>query len=851
MASWTDSIPQFNPYVQQLPVEAMVEVGMEKQRRYDEGIQKIQSYVDNIAGLDVVRDIDKAYLQTKLNELGGKLMTVAAGDFSNYQLVNSVGGMANQITKDKYVQNAVGSTAWYRKELAAMEKARSEGKSSEANIYDFNEKANKWLTSNELTYKFNDRYTPYTDVKKKALEAIKALHPNLEKYDIPFEVIDGKINTRKIADAMQRYKIEGVSEKQIQQAIYATMTPDDVNQLGIDARYQFRGVTPEQLTQRATNNYTSTRNDAIASIAFLRKQRGITTDPNKISSIDDSIDYYEELIGKDGKPGKLDEELANNLRDAQNDPNGVKLSLYKDAFVKELGNAFTWKNQEMEYVESPHKKQENFRTEMAFKQQVENRQRYEFSVTTAQKERELQMKAEEIAVKKAEVYGIDSPWTEIGNPTDNALMSEKLFADHVSSVGSTIESEKGRLRTKGYTDDQINSMLKAYADNPNKPNVPANAISSLQSIWKNENYSKSLEQFQKRKKAEAEAQVKKDPKYAKIIEESDRFVNTINGGKPIVFPDGTSISAKEMGDKLLKNEAVMLNLGFGNIGYLDRKTNKMQKISNQENGKYVRNVPGSLYYKVQQVLGYVNKKKEVFTKVDDNYKNVLAPFAQEFVPQIKALGSDKNGAPTALTRQQLSGLITARSMQGVAADDNCDIGEASAMLTDENAKNTQVFIHQNGDKYEIWMKNLSDPSNIQKISVSQTEVAQRFGPGYVNPRTQETYRVNVGAGNTNINRNPTEAFLQQKFGNFPNVSRYNITADLDRDVDNPDLYIPYINVKKKDGRYATFEISGDNKLRRLGFDQAISQLDGLTDKNLIDIIKELYPNYDISQLETK
>jgi hypothetical protein len=28
MASFTDAIPQFNPYIQQLPVEAMVSVGM-------------------------------------------------------------------------------------------------------------------------------------------------------------------------------------------------------------------------------------------------------------------------------------------------------------------------------------------------------------------------------------------------------------------------------------------------------------------------------------------------------------------------------------------------------------------------------------------------------------------------------------------------------------------------------------------------------------------------------------------------------------------------------------------------------------------------------------------------------
>ena len=122
MASYTDQIPKFNPYIQQLPIEAMVQVGMEKQRRYDEGLQKIQTNIDNVAGLPVVTDLQKNYLQSKLNDLGSKLKTVAAGDFSNYQLVNSVGGMAKQIGKDATIQNAVKSTAWYRKQAQEMEK---------------------------------------------------------------------------------------------------------------------------------------------------------------------------------------------------------------------------------------------------------------------------------------------------------------------------------------------------------------------------------------------------------------------------------------------------------------------------------------------------------------------------------------------------------------------------------------------------------------------------------------------------------------------------------------------------------------------------------------------------------
>ena len=101
MASFTDQIPTFNPYISQLPVDAMVKVGMEKQRRYDEGVQKIQAEIDKVGGLSIAKDSDKAYLQSKINQLGNNLKTFMASDFSDYQLVNSVAGMTGQIINDE------------------------------------------------------------------------------------------------------------------------------------------------------------------------------------------------------------------------------------------------------------------------------------------------------------------------------------------------------------------------------------------------------------------------------------------------------------------------------------------------------------------------------------------------------------------------------------------------------------------------------------------------------------------------------------------------------------------------------------------------------------------------------
>ena len=133
MASFTDQISQFNPYIQELPVEAMVQVGMAKQAQYNQGVQKIQNYIDRVSGLEIAKPQHKQYLQSLMGELGNKLKTVAAGDFSNQQLVNSVTGMTGQIVKDPIVQNAVYSTSVIKKGYSEIEAARKAGKSGKDN----------------------------------------------------------------------------------------------------------------------------------------------------------------------------------------------------------------------------------------------------------------------------------------------------------------------------------------------------------------------------------------------------------------------------------------------------------------------------------------------------------------------------------------------------------------------------------------------------------------------------------------------------------------------------------------------------------------------------------------------
>lgn len=259
MASYTDNnVPQFNEYVAQLPVEAMVKVGMGKQQKYDLGVQKIDAAVETIAGLDVIRDVDKAYLQSKVNELGNNMQAFMASDFSDSQLTNTVSGMATRVGKDRAVKTAVASTAKYRNEVKIMEEARAKGELTPENETYFSKQAQPWLNGSDVNEGFSGKYIPYFDVEKHTREVFNAMKPGSYSFDQIFET-DSRgnrifVNGQPVlSKTMKRLKKEGLFPERIQDAINQVMSEPRVSQqLDITGQYVYRGKGTEELLTQAS-----------------------------------------------------------------------------------------------------------------------------------------------------------------------------------------------------------------------------------------------------------------------------------------------------------------------------------------------------------------------------------------------------------------------------------------------------------------------------------------------------------------------------------------------------------------------------------------------------------------------
>lgn len=477
MASFTDAISQFNPYVSQLPVDAMVKVGTYKQQKYEEGVQKIQGEIDKIAGLDVVRDVDKQYLQSKLNQLGSKLKTVAAGDFSNFQLVNSVGGMATQIGKDGNVQNAVTSTVRYRKQVAEMEAARKSGKSSPENEYWFGQEVNDWMNSGDIKSQYNGRFIEYTDVRKKLIDLsekikeVENITENPFKRDAAGNVIVGKDGKPIIDDAILAVTTKGKSADKLLKMFNDGLDENDKRQLMISANYEYRGATKDTFKKDIISTYDANKKiltDETANLAVELRTNDKLSPADK-AKLEARLNDINSVLNN----GDLEKKMNADLSEIENVSNieNLKYSIYKDKFVNGLAKDLSYQSYKYEYKNNPYAQMDMERKNLQFKYDDAARQQRNFETTKAFEMMKFKYQMSQDALKAAGGQPIVTDAalpTNVDRPTLIAVEADLKAKQEArqqldATYGNTLfKNLNGPARKKA-----LDELVSKYNQNPN------------------------------------------------------------------------------------------------------------------------------------------------------------------------------------------------------------------------------------------------------------------------------------------------------------------------------------------------------------------------------------------------
>jgi len=232
MAGFADIEPtHFTPYVPQMPVDDYINAGMMLQQRYNQGVERTQSFIDNVAGMNVAGEANTQYLRGKVSQLESQVSRIAGSDFSKNSVSSQVGNLAGTIERDPVIQAGMTSAVRlqnYDKSWKDLEKDHPDQYAAGNKEY-YDQFVNDYLKQSQtkagLVYNGPTEAVAHNDYYNKLDKQLKELDPSITttispagefmyKVDknstVSRDQIDGIINTTLLADpaAQQQMKID-------------------------------------------------------------------------------------------------------------------------------------------------------------------------------------------------------------------------------------------------------------------------------------------------------------------------------------------------------------------------------------------------------------------------------------------------------------------------------------------------------------------------------------------------------------------------------------------------------------------------------------------------------------------
>lgn len=760
MASFTDQLVAFNPYIPQIPVDDYVRVGMAKQQQYNEGVQKTQAYIDSVAGLDVIKPEQKEYLQQRVGQLQGEVSKVVSQDFSNQQIVNSVGNLTSKIAGDPIVQNSVLSTQRYRAGLAAMKEAQEKGQNSPSNEFVFQQSVQRWLGDGDAKSTFTGEYEKYTDTKKPILDAINALKPNANITDIPYQtdengnLILDKHGNRQIAYATLREKMEGVSEARITQAIEAAITPQIKRQFEIDGQYQYRNLDKPALKRVTEESY----NDRLGKINDIIQ--GLTTQLNtnqdnddKKQSIQRQIEAYK-LHAKD-----LISQYKTDVETLDQNPDYYKGALHTQDEIAKYSLGYSWAKHSLTYENNPI-----FNGVMKEKAQELNYDKFRemtmyHQQTLGLKQEELNIRREALTLKYGKGQGsgqfqLDAPTlgvidqetlesvniSTLTNQVDN--MNDQLNQDKLRVIGQLpggeawIENRDGKLiyksaAAKDAAETTLKTMKEAYDKDPSKVSPAAQTFFSnsgnTEAVVKN--FQTTADNIMK----EADEKYSTSPltrtvsplrvekggtKYEfspkELVDLAAKYNNFLNANEPPTSVSPTGVPVRSPIDPNKMNQ------------FIAGLSGKEKDVISTYRSGGDRMIADAFSKAVKAVISpeaqHLAQSRSEFIK--EASRRAFTQQQQQVNPIVAYKGADQARAH--------SNFIQILNDQKAAGKSNSnalfDEGDISKMLDDKNFKNTAYSLHTKADgTYAVRFSNTTVTDRPREIDITPQQAEIWFG----------------------------------------------------------------------------------------------------------------------------
>jgi hypothetical protein len=286
---------------------------------------------------------------------------------------------------------------------------------------------------------FSGRYRKYIDVDKKWLDVMKSLHSDLLEEDMPYVTnLDGSINYGETAQAMKRMSREGVSAEKIQNALRSSLSPDELEQLNINGRYQFRNINdPAQLATLATSRTASSiaqNNKTIEDLQGALKM--YESDPDKYTKAEQGIKSLQEVNRR------LTEEMNQEIEFIKTNPEEAKGIIYKNGAIEQFASSYAWENQKSNLLTNPIRQDDWESKKFGLSQARFQQEQDEFAWNQFMDQENYKLKVDEA---NAKMFGVPGGFQVYGGKSTSVPNQRVALFKDIDNASLAVESQVNEL----------------------------------------------------------------------------------------------------------------------------------------------------------------------------------------------------------------------------------------------------------------------------------------------------------------------------------------------------------------------------------------------------------------------
>lgn len=339
-----------SPYVPPVDLGLLTNVLSYQQSKFDTNALKIQSRIDQLATMDVMKDEDREYLNNKVNNLVNNLNNLGGVNLADTNVSNSIESYASDIYQDNNVINAISSTKRIRNLQSSYEKYRTDPKLSkfysDANYTLDMANVQSYLGDGQVgsSYQGNSSATPFYDYNKDFKDIFKGLEAN------KYSKVWGS------GYYLNKETKEYVSAEQVAEEARGLMSMNARSQMERDATYLYKfkaGYGKDQVVEKALE----VDKKSLVSLDQVIKQTTndilLENDPKNKQTLKTNLAAYKEM--RNQQASQIEANKVNYSRLYDTNPTELMYKGFSDDYFKALGLRYSYSQTENSITADPVK----------------------------------------------------------------------------------------------------------------------------------------------------------------------------------------------------------------------------------------------------------------------------------------------------------------------------------------------------------------------------------------------------------------------------------------------------------------------------------------------------------------